>query len=328
MKENKKFLLIKITIATLTLILFAACGGGGGGGGSVGAVVPEETPSLPTSVSVPDSTPAPAPVSSSETTSTAAVVTTPATTPEPAPTPVPVVPPTPSPVVPPVPAYSGSLDGLEAWLQAQEPNDSDSAYSLEITGLTSSSYTQIRTILRNNTDKYVDLSGTQLPDGITSLYYSSSGFSGCTTLTKAPHIPASVTNMNMCFEGCSSLTEAPELPANITNMQYCFNGCSSLSSVQELPENVTDMDGCFLNCTALTQVPDIPETVSKMESCFSGCTNLESVRIRTTIVTTAKWYRCFYNCNPNITVPNNDVKSAVTYSSNSHLTNVVVEQSQ
>ena len=59
-------------------------------------------------------------------------------------------------------------------------------------------------------------------------------FKGCTSLTKAPELPAT-TLANICyssmFNGCTSLTQAPELPAT-TLADDCyldmFNGCTSL----------------------------------------------------------------------------------------------------
>jgi len=62
-------------------------------------------------------------------------------------------------------------------------------------------------------------------------------FSGCTSLTEAPELPATTMHW-ICyaamFYGCTSLTEAPELPA--TTLSYecyndMFNGCTSLNSV-------------------------------------------------------------------------------------------------
>ena len=60
-------------------------------------------------------------------------------------------------------------------------------------------------------------------------------FDGCTSLTKAPVLPAT-TFSGSCypfmFKGCTSLTEAPALPAT-TLAEHCYNsmfsGCTSLS---------------------------------------------------------------------------------------------------
>jgi hypothetical protein len=59
-------------------------------------------------------------------------------------------------------------------------------------------------------------------------------FSGCTSLTTAPELPAT-TLANRCyysmFDNCTSLTTAPELPATelaYNCYSYMFNGCSKL----------------------------------------------------------------------------------------------------
>ena len=71
-------------------------------------------------------------------------------------------------------------------------------------------------------------------------------FSGCTSLTAAPELPAT-TLADHCyydmFYGCKSLTAAPELPATTLAYncyQYMFRGCTSLriSSTQS-PEYPT-----------------------------------------------------------------------------------------
>jgi hypothetical protein len=65
-------------------------------------------------------------------------------------------------------------------------------------------------------------------------------FSGCTSLTTAPELPAT-TLANNCYEsmfsGCTSLTTAPELPATtLTNncYYYMFNGCTSLNYIKAM----------------------------------------------------------------------------------------------
>ena len=63
-------------------------------------------------------------------------------------------------------------------------------------------------------------------------------FEGCTSLTKAPALPAT-TLAKYCydsmFSGCLSLTKAPELPATQLVWycyQYLFSGCQSLKEVR------------------------------------------------------------------------------------------------
>jgi hypothetical protein len=63
-------------------------------------------------------------------------------------------------------------------------------------------------------------------------------FSGCTSLTQAPELPAT-TLADYCyyemFKGCTRLTQAPELPATtLANCCYnfMFSGCTNLSEIR------------------------------------------------------------------------------------------------
>lgn len=194
-----------------------------------------------------------------------------------------------------------SANDLDQWLQAQNVNNPATAYQLEITDLTPGNYTGIRTALTNNPNKYVDLSGTQLPAGITSLYGESNGFKGCTTLTKAPHIPDSVTNIQYCFQNCTALTEAPDLPAGIQTLYCTFSGCSALTEPPVIPESVTIIARCFELCSSLVEAPNIPNNVINMSDCFYGCSSLETVPSISTNVT--NMFRCFCNCTAMTQVP-------------------------
>ena len=101
-------------------------------------------------------------------------------------------------------------------------------------------------------------------------------FSGCTSLTQAPELPAT-TLADDCysymFSGCTSLTQAPELPAT-TLAEFCyagmFKGCTSLTQAPELPAT-TLAELCykymFLGCTKLTQAPELQST-TLAESCY------------------------------------------------------------
>ena len=88
-------------------------------------------------------------------------------------------------------------------------------------------------------------------------------FASCTSLTKAPALPATRLNdscYSTMFAGCTSLTKAPELPAT-TLAQYCyhnmFNGCTSLTKSPALPAT-TLADRCywemFYGCSSLNEV--------------------------------------------------------------------------
>ena len=111
-------------------------------------------------------------------------------------------------------------------------------------------------------------------------------FQGCTSLTKAPALPATIL-ANDCyghmFQGCTSLTKAPSLPATtlpIRCYSQMFQGCTSLTKAPSLPAT-TLADNCynymFNSCTSLTQAPALPAT-TLANGCYSymfqGCTAL------------------------------------------------------
>jgi hypothetical protein len=122
-------------------------------------------------------------------------------------------------------------------------------------------------------------------------------FKGCTSLTKAPKLPAT-TLAEGCyvsmFEGCTSLTKAPELPAT-TLATVCyggmFSGCTSLTKVPELPATTLATvcyGGMFSGCTSLTKAPELPATklaASCYQYMFDGCTSLNYVKVGFT-----NWY--------------------------------------
>ena len=112
-------------------------------------------------------------------------------------------------------------------------------------------------------------------------------FSGCTSLTTAPALPAT-TLAGSCyysmFQGCTSLTTVPELPATTlasSCYRYMFYDCTSLTIAPALPAT-TLADGCyrymFYGCTALTAVPELPATTLAdycYQSMFNGCTKIK-----------------------------------------------------
>ena len=111
-------------------------------------------------------------------------------------------------------------------------------------------------------------------------------FYGCTSLTHAPALPAT-TLVKSCylgmFEGCTSLTQAPALPATtLSNNCYesMFSYCTSLTHAPSLPATTLSTDcyeNMFYGCTSLTHIPELPAT-TLAESCYSGmfygCTSL------------------------------------------------------
>lgn len=101
----------------------------------------------------------------------------------------------------------------------------------------------------------------------TSCYESM--FNGCTTLTKAPILPAT-TAAAYCyksmFNGCTALaTPPPSLPATTINKQAYYQ--------------------MFYNCTALTSIPDFPCDSDTNYTLYSGTADKDGV-----------CYQMFYGC--------------------------------
>ena len=134
-------------------------------------------------------------------------------------------------------------------------------------------------------------------------------FYGCTSLTKAPILPAT-TLATECyrdmFNGCTSLTEAPELPATtLTTSCYAgmFSGCTSLVNAPVLPVT-TLANNCYMHmfygCTSLTKAPDLPAT-TLVDACygnmFQGCTSLaKAPALPATTLDSLCYMEMFYGC--------------------------------
>ena len=140
-------------------------------------------------------------------------------------------------------------------------------------------------------------------------------FSGCTSLTTAPELPATTladkcyTNM---FVGCTSLTSAPELPATtLANGCYAemFSGCTSLTTAPELP--ATELaDGCyqfmFSSCTSLTSAPELPATTLAnycYESMFYNTALTTAPELPATTLANGCYSNMFYGCTSLTTPP-------------------------
>lgn len=121
-------------------------------------------------------------------------------------------------------------------------------------------------------------------------YCGYSMFFGCTSLTKAPVLPAT-TLANNCyssmFGNCTSLTKAPALPATtITFNCYgsMFRNCTSLTTAPALPATTLTQacyEWMFYNCTNLTTAPELPAT-TLINRCyyqmFYDCTSLSTIK--------------------------------------------------
>ena len=141
-------------------------------------------------------------------------------------------------------------------------------------------------------------------------------FSGCTSLTNAPELPATslapVCYMDM-FENCTSLTNAPELPAiNLATECYrvMFWNCTSLTTAPSLPATSLARwccAGMFGGCTSLTNAPSLPAT-SLAERCYSelfyNCTSLTNApSLPATSLAEECYHVMFWNCTSLTTAP-------------------------
>ena len=140
-------------------------------------------------------------------------------------------------------------------------------------------------------------------------YCYSSMFSGCTSLTTAPSLPAT-TLATSCydsmFQNCTALTTAPSLPAT-TLSDYCyyymFYGCTALTTAPSLPATIL-ANNCyssmFRGCTALTTAPSLPATTLS-DYCylfmFAGCTALTTApSLPATTLATSCYSSMFRDC--------------------------------
>ena len=149
----------------------------------------------------------------------------------------------------------------------------------------------------------------KLPATTLAKYCYNDMFSGCRSLTKAPELPAT-TLADYCYQnmlgGCRSLTKAPELPATTLALgcyKGMFGGCASLTKAPELPAT-TLAESCYYNmlggCTSLTEAPELPAT-TMVNSCyqdmFGGCASLtKAPELPATTLADYCYQNMFYNC--------------------------------
>ena len=129
-------------------------------------------------------------------------------------------------------------------------------------------------------------------------------FLGCTSLAKAPALPATTLGW-FCYErmfyGCTSLTEAPALPATKL-VDGCYNkmfeGCTSLTKAPALPATkLADhcYDRMFYGCTSLTEAPALPATTLAgycYQDMFHGCTSLTKAPA---LPATTLYFACYWS---------------------------------
>lgn len=97
----------------------------------------------------------------------------------------------------------------------------------------------------------VDAGGLILPSPRLSSHCYGGMFRGCSSLTSAPELPATILGIDCyhsMFSGCSSLTVAPILPAEelLRNCyEEMFRGCSSLNNITCIATDISK-ESCIL----------------------------------------------------------------------------------
>ena len=172
--------------------------------------------------------------------------------------------------------------------------------------------------LFENSSTLKDVSNLALSAKRLSNYCYGYMFSGCTSLTTTPKLPATKLARD-CYEymfwNCTSLTAAPALPATILAdgcYENMFDGCISLTSAPELPATTLERfcySYMFYGCSSLTTAPALPSTALAYycyEHMFWNCTSLTAApALPATILADGCYYYMFYGCTSLTTVPSN-----------------------
>ena len=151
---------------------------------------------------------------------------------------------------------------------------------------------------------------TQAPDlpATTLVHFCYNNMFSGTSLTKAPALPATTLATNCyyeMFQDCTTLTQAPALPATTLASHcyaYMFSG-TALTQAPALPAT-TLADYCyndmFKGCKSLTQAPALPAiTLAKncYDGMFSGCKSLtQAPALPATTLADYCYYAMFWNC--------------------------------
>ena len=144
-------------------------------------------------------------------------------------------------------------------------------------------------------------------------------FLNCTSLTKAPELPAIKVSRNAyngMFSRCSSLLKAPELPATIIDSScynYMFERCGSLIQGPSILPATTVYPSCYQNmfnsCGSLTTAPELPAKTLASQCyyyMFYGCGSLNSIKCLATNISASNClYRWTYGVNANGTFTKN-----------------------
>ena len=125
-------------------------------------------------------------------------------------------------------------------------------------------------------------------------------FRNMTSLTIAPEIPNTVTNLTGTF--CDTdVRNAPEIPYGVITMNGTFGRCYNLEIPPEIPDTVKDMTSTFYECSELTEMPKIPDSVVKLSTTFQGCKLSSTNKLPDNIT---NMYGTFMNCSNLVYIEN------------------------
>ena len=158
---------------------------------------------------------------------------------------------------------------------------------LDYTSLTSVSFPDTITRLKNVCSGCPELTSVRLPAKLESLV---GAFTGCKSLTTIA-LPDTLKFISGSFASCEGLTEVV-IPEGVTALgEGVFDGCTNLVRLT-LPSTLQGIGSfCFGECRALKSV-SIPEGITRLEShLFYNCTGLESISLPASL--TSIGYRTF-----------------------------------
>lgn len=189
---------------------------------------------------------------------------------------------------------------LSSWLASQPENTTETPYEINLTDVTNTNITYIKSYLQANPTKYVNLSPTYITNYSMSLSYL---FENCTTLIESPrfatptfglhpsmyaafrgctnlkygYLISGTQDASRAFQGCTSLISFPGgITSYLRDISYFCDGCTSLQSMPYLSDTVTNMEGAFRDCTSLTSITNIPSSIRNIAYAFKGCTGITS----------------------------------------------------
>ena len=208
---------------------------------------------------------------------------------------------------------------LSTYLGSLEANTKETAYRLSITGLMITDLGNSQTsgtlgyILKSNPTKYVDLTPTTFPEGITDARFM---FSDCKSLTSIDTLNfTSVTDASGMFEDCTSLLEINTSGLlNVTDASDLFLNCSNLLSVDTSPfTKVTNAEAMFKYCDSITSIDtsvftEVTNAKEMFYHCF-GLTDINTEAFSKVIDASYMFYSCVNLTNINL-VPFSSVTNA------------------